>query len=377
MASINKVKVKSVTYDISPSATGSFVGTSNDTASPTAWTSVDALANEETNGSIFTKLSKMFSNVRYLYSQLGTNDYSATGATSITEALKNLQANKAAATHAHTVANLPVSSTQINSSAKIPTSSLVYSMGTTLDAVSAQVKGNANSRFEEKNLGTWSTTTQVDTFCTTYTHANDYKGLSLGNYVTIQDGTYNGTWMIAGFDYYKNRGDTDNGYGIVLIPRIPIGSVKMNDTDTTVGGYWGSTMATTTLPAVATAMQTVLGTHLIQRRTLVSTAIDETAKNRSFTGVSSNWAWNSEYVSLMSEPQAYGCCVWGGNCDVGEATNILPVFRYINFVEYSRRSFWFRAVASSAGFARAGYDGGALAGGASGSGGLRPLIYLR
>ena len=41
------------------------------------------------------------------------------------------------------------------------------------------------------SLGTWSSLSDVDNFFNTYNHANGYNGLKLGNYVTINDGTYN------------------------------------------------------------------------------------------------------------------------------------------------------------------------------------------
>ena len=135
MAQVDKVQVQSTTYDIAQSASATFAGTSNDNTAPSSWTDVDKLVSGETNGSIFTKISKMFSNIRWLYNQLGTTDYSGTGASTVSAALAALQGGKAAASHSHTVSSLPVSSTQVNSSAYIPTSSLIYSMNQTLTSL--------------------------------------------------------------------------------------------------------------------------------------------------------------------------------------------------------------------------------------------------
>ena len=76
MSNINKILVGSTTYDITPSSDGTFEGTSDDVAdgSATSWTTVATLTTGETNGSIFTKISNMFKNIRYLYSRLGTTD---------------------------------------------------------------------------------------------------------------------------------------------------------------------------------------------------------------------------------------------------------------------------------------------------------------
>ena len=132
MASVDKVKVGSTSYDISPSKDGTLNGfTSNDAASPTAWSAANAITTSDTNSTIFSKITTMIKNVRWLYSKLGTTDFSATGQSTVTGALSALQTGlngKAASSHSHTTAQLPVSSSQTNSNSYIPTSALVYSM---------------------------------------------------------------------------------------------------------------------------------------------------------------------------------------------------------------------------------------------------------
>lgn len=142
MAQIDKIQVQSTTYDVAQSASANFTGTSNDTTSPTGWSDVSVLQNTETNASIFTKISKMFANIRWLYNQLGTTDYSATGASTVSSALANLQSGKAASSHSHTTADLPVTDQQNNSSATIPTSSLIYSMNQTLTSLNDAIGGD-------------------------------------------------------------------------------------------------------------------------------------------------------------------------------------------------------------------------------------------
>ena len=135
MAQIDKIQVQSTTYDIAQSSAATFTGTSNDTATPTGWSDVNVLQNTETNGSIFTKISKMFANIRWLYNQLGTTDYSATGASTVSAALSALQSGKAASSHSHGVSDLPVTDQQNNSNSTIPTSALIYSMNQTLTSL--------------------------------------------------------------------------------------------------------------------------------------------------------------------------------------------------------------------------------------------------
>lgn len=53
--------------------------TSEDNASPTAWADVALLQSGEKHGSVLSKISTMFKNVRWLYKTLGTTDISAIG----------------------------------------------------------------------------------------------------------------------------------------------------------------------------------------------------------------------------------------------------------------------------------------------------------
>lgn len=103
MAQINKVNVSGTSYDISQSPDATFTATSSDAASPTSWTDVAVLASGETNSSIFGKISSMFKNIRFLYSKLGTTDFSAAGST-VSAALAALQSGKAASDHTHSTA---------------------------------------------------------------------------------------------------------------------------------------------------------------------------------------------------------------------------------------------------------------------------------
>ena len=162
MSSVDKVKVAESTYDISPSKDGTLTGfTSNDAASPTAWTDVNVVTASDTNSTIFSKVTTMVKNIRWLYSKLGTTDFSATGQSTVTGALSSLQTGlngKADASHSHTTAQLPVSSSQTNSNSYIPTSALVYSMqqqitslNDALSSLSGQVMKHVKSINYSKN----------------------------------------------------------------------------------------------------------------------------------------------------------------------------------------------------------------------------------
>lgn len=67
--------------------------TNNDTTNPTSWSDVSVLTSGEKHTSIFTKISTMFKNIRYLYKLIGTTDISAIGNGTITGGLSSLNSN--------------------------------------------------------------------------------------------------------------------------------------------------------------------------------------------------------------------------------------------------------------------------------------------
>ena len=424
MAIIDKIKVGSNIYDVSPSATGT-LNTSGTTkfassdvaqASATSWTSVNQITTSDNHATLFTKITQMAKNVRYLYNVLGTGF-------STTSTVKGQLDGKAAASHSHKVKDLPTSSTQVNSNDYIPTSALIYSMNQTLtslndasnklgvriyntkyavggiptksqfaatDTVQSIIikmlgdmgqrptdSSTPNTRYKSQNLGTWSSTTDVNNFLYQCCHDTGYYGATIGSYVTIKDGTYNKQWVIAGFDCEKNHKASDgnikdNGYGICLIPKSSLVNVVW-DSNTTANGYNGSTINKTTLPTVATNLKKVLGNHLVQRNVLLSSARDSSY-------YASTYTWTTAYCTLMSMGQVTGTFAANRNkYDDGEANYKLPLF---NYETWSFDTWaWLRGLYGN------NYYGGGVYGLTTSGGsdyyschlsyGLRPFIYIR
>ena len=214
-----------------------------------------------------------------------------------------------------------------------------------------------------------------------FNHDNNYKDgntkLSLGNYVTIQDGTYNTAWEIAGFDMESNHVATDgtvydNGYGICMIPYNQLTTATWNNSKTLTGAYKSSAMNTTHIPGIVTKLQNVLGSHIVQRNVLLSSS-EEFRRSNAYT-------WTTAYATLMSAGQMTGKFASHGNkYDDGEANYKLPIFNNKDFKTGS--DFWLRGIQdSNSNFYRAWYVGST--GGFAGYDvdhkfGVRPLIYLR
>ena len=387
MASVDKVKIGDTTYDVSPSKDGTLNGyTSGDAASPSGWSSVGAISASDTNATIFNKLTTMVKNVRWLYAKLGTTDFSATGSDTVSGALVSLKTSldgKADSDHSHTVADLPVTSNQSNSTSTIPTCALLYSMNQELDALEESANNiiniidDPNKRYESKNLGTWSSVSDVTTFLTRFNNSNRYSygatKLKLGNYVTISDGTYNAVWEIAGFDMEHNQTAADgtvydNGYGICLIPKTQVDTWKWNNSANTTGGYMSSNMHNTALPVIVNNLKKVLGTHIVNRNVLLSSTVT--------SGSSSAYTWTTADATLMSIGQMTGTFASHNNkYDDGEANYKLPLFNYEGFKTGS--NFWSRGVNDSTRVSSVNSNGGVSYYSTDNSNGVRPLIYLR
>lgn len=215
-----------------------------------------------------------------------------------------------------------------------------------------------------------------------FNHNTAYKDgntkLSVGNYVTIQDGTYNAQWMIAGFDMESNQNAADgtvydNGYGICMIPQIQVTTATWNASNTLTGAYKSSTMHNTHLPGIVSKLQTVLGSHLIQRNVLLSSSVDSNYYANAYT-------WTTAYATLMSIGQMNGTFAAKNNkYDDGEANYKLPIF---NFAEFKTGSvFWSRGVGGNYGSSCGawGVDNRGNIGniGVYNAYGVRSLIYIR
>ena len=216
-----------------------------------------------------------------------------------------------------------------------------------------------------------------------------FHDIFVGDYFTksyVADGvTYNVKWIIVDIDYfyYNGNGNTTPHHVVVMPEGCVQVNVKMNDTNTTSGGFVNSKMWKTTIPAHATGIVSAFGdAHVLQHRELLSNVTSDTATSAAgagWTGSSTNWGWYDVKVNIPSEPMIYGGAVFGSSgYDVGNKNRQLAYFRCKPFC-MSRQWFWLQAVASSttfcyaSAFGDAGFNGAALS---YSTGGFRPyLLY--
>lgn len=240
-----------------------------------------------------------------------------------------------------------------------------------------------NAIFRGKDLGTVNSVASLESFLSSHKVSNgSFSDIYLGDIIHIQDGTYNAEWIVAGFNTHKNKGNSNivTANHIALIPKTVLFNDKMNSTNTTEGGYKASYMHTTVMATVTSKLNAVLGSHLLTRDILISNAVDTSATSGAYSGwagASSNWEWLATRCELMSEVEVYGSRILSSSFfDIGEGCMKLPVFNFINHVQYSRADFWLRGVTASPFFCFAGGDGSAHASDASSSFGVRPLILI-
>lgn len=203
-------------------------------------------------------------------------------------------------------------------------------------------------------------------------------------YDTIADGTFidrfvgdfftagGDVYIIAGLDMLWGNGDSDGWlqqHHAVILPESvdkPIYTAKsMNATNDTSTGYVSSTMFTTTLPSINTALEAVFGNHLIAHRELLTTSVESTVTpsgniSSSANGAANNWAWSTCKANLMSPIELMGTRGQSSSgYDIGTAKSQFPLFRLAP--EYifpnaplsgsaQNERFWLKSVANATSF---------------------------
>lgn len=233
--------------------------------------------------------------------------------------------------------------------------------------------GFHNSIYRGKSLGTSITTAQWNSIS-----AGTFDDMYIGDYwtlsTTIGSTTSNIQYVIAGFDYWWNCGDSypqsSNKHHVVLVPAGNLYSAQMNATNITTGGYIGSAMYTTNLENARTGISTLFGDHLYSVRRLFTNSVNT-------VGQATGWVWATSSVDLMSETMVYGHPVWTtSGFEVGVDRTILPLFALNPASASTRSNWWLRSVAAPSHFALVDISGNAYYYNDSYSYGVRPAFAI-
>ena len=215
--------------------------------------------------------------------------------------------------------------------------------------------------------------------------------VAAGNFANVRPGDYitgassGKKYYVADLDLYYNVGATVDGtsyisnyHHLVMIPAVNLTSAKMNETNTTSGGYLNSAMKTTTLPSViSTYLSPDFGSNLKTYSTCLSSAVSTSARDNGLTGGSNNWTWVTSQCDLLNEMNVYGQTVWGSARDVGIQKEQLAIFRLWGVQKiFGRADVWLEDVASSSAFAISDNHGSATYAHASNSLGVRPWFLI-
>ena len=185
-------------------------------------------------------------------------------------------------------------------------------------------------------------------------------------------------YLVADINYRLYCGDTEcTKQHILMIPERIMGTAKMNDTNITTGGYFGSKMYTNYLAPFKTVIQNdFTSNHILSHKELLTNAVGD--------GKSTGWAWYDSTIELMNESMVYGHDVWGSSgYETGIDKSQLSLFRLdpskiiARDDNNARYWYWLRDVVSSSTFARVTRNGNANNNNASNANGVRPafLIY--
>lgn len=237
-----------------------------------------------------------------------------------------------------------------------------------LDRLTYPGAGAHNGIYRGKNLGTSVTAAQYAKIAD-----GSFDDLYIGDYWVINNVTY----RIAAFDYYLTTGDTAcNTHHVVLVPDSKLYDAKMNDTNTTNGGYTGSAMYTTNLATAKTTINAAFANHILSHRQYLTNAVSN--------GRPSGSAWFDSDVELMSEYNVYGN---GFFSPVSDGSNVpnkysidksqFPLFAMRPDLISNRVTYWLRDVVSASTFACVDDDGRASDHDASYSFGVRPAFCIK
>lgn len=227
-------------------------------------------------------------------------------------------------------------------------------------------------------------------------HNAVYRGKRLGTepteaeYAAIDAGTFDDmyigdywdksgvNWRIAAFNYFLHTGDTKcTTNHVVIVPDTCLYNAAMNSTNTTTGGYMGTTMNVSGLSQARNIAENAFGaSHLMPRRIYLTTQVTN--------GIASKGDWFDDVITLMCEQMVYGSGIFS---PVSDGSNVpanyrveksqLPLFQHEPSRICNREVWWLRDVVTASYFA--GVSAGGLANyyDASNSIGVRPYFCIK
>lgn len=219
-----------------------------------------------------------------------------------------------------------------------------------------------------KNLGSEVTADQYAAIAD-----GSFKGLFLGDGWKIN----NVFWRIVDFDYWWGTGDTAcYTHHLVIMPDECLYSSKMNETNSTTGGYRGVKDRFVLNDAAAAASNCFTSAKMLNHREYFTNAVTD--------GYPSAGAWYYSAIDLPNEIMIYGTKVFTPASTGAVVPNLYTIDKTqlaamrVNptLIMPNREWYWLRDVVSAADFAYVDGRGDADFTGASLVGGVRPVFGI-
>lgn len=221
---------------------------------------------------------------------------------------------------------------------------------------------NRRNIYRGKNLGTGISPAQMEAIS-----SGTFEDMFIGDYWIINGNRYD----IADMDYWYHYGDTEFiKHHLVMVPHTTMYNEVMNDSDTTQGGYVGSSMYATGLSAAKGTIGADFGSRVLTHREYLSNAVTN--------GTVSAAGWFDSTVDLMNETMFYGSLrtqttsvsgIMLPNKDQLAILRLCPHF-------YGRKGVWLRDIASDTSFCSVNLYGSATVNSASNSRGVLPIFAI-
>lgn len=154
--------------------------------------------------------------------------------------------------------------------------------------------------------------------------AGNFNGLRLGDYIDVPSMTIDGSaisnsnqrlrFEIAGFDTYRNVGDTPvTSHHILMISKNCVLQKEMNSTATNAGEYAASELKAYLNDQVKTGLVNAIG--------ITPKTVHRLLDNK--TG----WGWSAEKVFIPAEVEVFGHQAWSNNKGYSTGTSVQwPLF---------------------------------------------------
>ena len=199
--------------------------------------------------------------------------------------------------------------------------------------------------------------------------------------VTKNETIVNVEWTIADINYWMDKGGSGSSpmedNHLVIIPKLPLYTARMNGTNTTTGAYVGSEMYTTNLEKAKKIASQIFGSSLKTHKEALCNAVNN--------ALPSDYSYYDSSVELMSEIMVYGSNIissstYGTNIGLGLetlSTTQLALFRLDpSYISKSHSAYWLRDTVGNSFFAYVQNYGTASHVNASTSEGVRPTVCI-